>query len=93
MPRDYSENTVWTRAETKSLIQWLEDPENLRKIKKGSGITKKTIVTEIAAQIPTKEVVNVRYKYDNLMKAYRAAAKLNNLSRWGLSERDLDEGR
>jgi len=93
MPRDYSENTVSTRAETQSLIQWLEDPENLQKIKKDSGITKKTIVTEIAAQIATKEAVKVGYKYDNLMKADGAAAKLNNQSGWGLSERDLDEGR
>ncbi|PUU75742.1 hypothetical protein B9Z19DRAFT_1130802 [Tuber borchii] len=93
MPRDYSENTIWTKAETERIIQWLEEPENLRKIKKGSGITKKTIVAEIAAQIPTKEAIKVGYKYDNIMKSYRAAAKLNNQSGWGLSERDLDEGR
>ncbi|KAG0137000.1 hypothetical protein HOY82DRAFT_598020 [Tuber indicum] len=93
MPRDYSDNTIWTKDETEILMQWLEDPENLRKIKKGSGITKTAIVAEIATHIPTKEVVKVGYKYDNLMKAYRAAAKLNNQSGWGLSETDLDGGR
>jgi len=65
----------------------------LRNIYQGSGIRKKTIVTEVSAQSPTKEVVMVGYKYDKLMNAYQAAAKLHNQSGWGLSERDLDENR
>lgn len=93
MRRNFSENTAWTKAETEKLIQWLEDPNNLQKLKKGSGITKKAIIAEIATVIPTKEVVKVGYKYDNLMKSYRAAARLNDQTGWGLSEQDLDEGR
>ncbi|RPA88724.1 hypothetical protein L873DRAFT_1849621 [Choiromyces venosus 120613-1] len=92
MRHSYSENSAWTKDEVERLIQWFEDPANQQKTKKGSGITKKMIVTEIAAQIPTKEAVKVGYKYDNLMKSYRAAAKLNNQTGWGLSEQDLDEG-
>ncbi|RPA99654.1 hypothetical protein L873DRAFT_1789573 [Choiromyces venosus 120613-1] len=92
MQHSYSENSVWTKDEVERLIQWFEDPANQQKMKKGSGITKKMIVSEIAAQIPTKEAVKVSYKYDNLMKSYRAAAKLNNQTGWGLSEQDLDEG-
>ncbi|RPB00785.1 hypothetical protein L873DRAFT_1842777 [Choiromyces venosus 120613-1] len=62
-------------------------------MKKGSGISKKAIIVEIATQIPSKPAVKVGYKYDNLLKSYRAAAKLNNQSGWGLSEGDLNTGR
>ena len=88
-----NEHAIWRRAENEQLIQWLEDPRNLRKTKKGSGVSKKTIITEIATHIPSKQAVKVGYKYDNLMKSYRAAAKLNNQSGWGLTQDDLDEGR
>jgi len=52
------------------LIEWLEEPENLRKIKKRSGISKKQIISEIASKIPTKAALNVGYKDDYLLKAY-----------------------
>jgi len=84
--RIYTAHSVWTQSEQEQLIQWLEEPENLRKTKKGSGISKKTIIAEIAILIPTKPAVKVGYKYDNLMKSYREAVKLNNQSGWGLSE-------
>ncbi|RPA90457.1 hypothetical protein L873DRAFT_1795472 [Choiromyces venosus 120613-1] len=93
MPRNYSESAIWTKDETEKIIQWLEDLENQRKIKKGSGITKKMIITEIAALIPSKEIAKVGYKYDNLLKSYRAAAKLNSQTGWGLSQQDLDQGK
>ncbi|KAG0126626.1 hypothetical protein HOY82DRAFT_542449 [Tuber indicum] len=86
-------HSIWTEDENEQLIQWLEDPENLRKMKQGSGVSKKSLITQIALQIPTKSTIKVGYKYDNLLKSYRAAAKLNNQSGWGLSEKDMDEGR
>ncbi|KAG0138574.1 hypothetical protein HOY82DRAFT_534689 [Tuber indicum] len=51
------------------------------------------ILTEIAARIPTKPIVKIGYKYDNLMKSYKAVVKMNNQSGWGLTQGDLDEGR
>jgi len=93
MARNYTQHLVWTQTEQKQLIQWLEEPHNLQKTKKGSGISKKAIITEIAAQIPSKPVVKVGYKYDNLMKSYRVGAKLNNQSGWELGEGDLNTGR
>ncbi|KAG0138657.1 hypothetical protein HOY82DRAFT_534429 [Tuber indicum] len=93
MPRTSTENTLWTVAETAQIIEWLEEPENLRKTKKGSGVSKKQIVREIALRIPTKPEVNVGYKYDNLLKSYRAAVKLNSQSGWGLTMDDLDDGK
>ncbi|RPA93803.1 hypothetical protein L873DRAFT_1846983 [Choiromyces venosus 120613-1] len=86
-------HSVWMVGETEALIEWLEEPENLRKMKKGSEVTKKQIVKEIAAKISTKPEVKVGYKYDNLLKSYCEAAKLNNQSGWGLSMEDLDEGK
>ncbi|RPA97783.1 hypothetical protein L873DRAFT_1790709 [Choiromyces venosus 120613-1] len=86
-------HSAWTIEETEALIEWLEEPENLRKMKKGSGVTKKQVVKEIAAKISTKPEVKVGYMYDNLIKSYREAAKLNNQSGWGLSMEDLDEGK
>ncbi|RPB02927.1 hypothetical protein L873DRAFT_1787381 [Choiromyces venosus 120613-1] len=86
-------HSIWTTAETEAMIKWLEEPENLRKTKKGSGITKKQVVKEIAAKIPTKPEVKVGYKYDNLLKSYREAVKMNNQSGWGLSAEDLSEGK
>jgi len=74
-------------------VQWLEEPENLRKMKKGSGVSKKQIVNEIAARIPTKPAVKVGYTYDNLLKSYREAVKLNSQSGWGLTAMDLNNGR
>jgi len=70
MARNQTKHSVWTQTEQEQLIQWLEDPENLRKTNKGSGVSKKAIISEIAAQIPTKPPVKVSYKYDNLMKSY-----------------------
>jgi len=84
---------VWTISETEALITWLEKPEKLRKTKKGSGVSKKQIIKEIAAKIPTTPEVKVGYKYDNLLKSYREAVKLNSQTGWGLSMGDLDEGR
>jgi hypothetical protein len=93
MARNHSEHSIWTQDENEQLIQWLEDPTNLQKTKKGSGISRKKIIAEIAAEIQTKSDVKVGYKYNNLMRAYRAAAKLNNQSGWGLTKEDLDEGK
>ena len=91
--RNHNTHSIWTKEENELLVQWLENPENLRKTRKGSGISKSMILTEIAAHIPTKPVVKIGYKYDNLMKSYKAAAKMNNQSGWGLTQEDLDEGR
>ncbi|RPA97590.1 hypothetical protein L873DRAFT_1844779 [Choiromyces venosus 120613-1] len=93
MARNHTQHSVWTQTEQEELIQWLEEPHNLQKIKKGSGISKKAIIVEIATRIPSKPAVKVGYKYDSLLKSYRAAAKLNNQSGWGLSEGDLNTGR
>ena len=86
-------HSVWITSETEALIAWLEEPENLRKTKKGSGVSKKQIIKEMAAKIPTKPEIKVGYKYDNLLKSYREAVKLNSQSGWGLSMGDLDEGK
>lgn len=84
---------AWTAQETERLIQWLEEPENQRKLQKGSGITKRQIISEIAVQIPTKPREKVGYKYNNLLKSYREAVKLNGQSGWGLSSIDLENGK
>jgi len=84
---------IWTISETEALIEWLEEPENFRKTKKGSGISKRQIIKEIAAKIRTKPEIKVGYKYDNLVKYYREAVKLNGQSGWGLTVNDLDEGK
>ncbi|KAG0126310.1 hypothetical protein HOY82DRAFT_542698 [Tuber indicum] len=86
-------HSIWSTEETEALIEWLEEPANLRKAKKGSGVVKKQIVKEIVAKITTKPEVKVGYKYDNLLKSYREAVKMNSQSGWGLSGEDLDEGK
>ena len=91
--RIHTAHLVWTQSEQEQLIQWLEEPENLHKAKKGSGISKKTIIAEIAILIPTKPGVKIGYKYDNLMKSYREAVKLNIQLGWGLSKGVLNVGR
>ncbi|KAG0642609.1 hypothetical protein HOY80DRAFT_1104414 [Tuber brumale] len=83
----------WTAEETEVLMQWLEEPSNQRKTRKGSGVTKRQVIKEMAAKIPTKPEAKVGYKYDNLLKSYREAVKLNNQRGWGLSGKDLDEGK
>ncbi|RPB01154.1 hypothetical protein L873DRAFT_1804045 [Choiromyces venosus 120613-1] len=35
-------HSVWMTNEMVALITWLEEPENLKKTKKGSGVSKKT---------------------------------------------------
>ncbi|KAG0644283.1 hypothetical protein HOY80DRAFT_997044 [Tuber brumale] len=62
------------------MVQWLEESENLSKMKKVSSIAKKQMVKEIATKIPTKAAIKVGYTYDNLLKSYREVAKLNNQS-------------
>ena len=62
MSYNTSEHAIWTREETAQLILWLEKPENQQKIRKGSGITKRQVVSKIAATIPTKPLVKVGYK-------------------------------
>jgi len=93
MSRIAQDHAVWTAEETERLIEWLEEPENLRKIKKESGIRKKQIISEIVSKIPTKAPLKVGYKYDNLLKAYREAVKLNGQSGCGLTAKDLDIGK
>jgi len=88
-----AEPLIWTQDENKQLVQWLDDTENRRKLKKESGILKNIIIADIATQIPTKPAIKIGYKYDNLMKSYRATIKLNHQSWWRLTEEDLDAGR
>jgi len=93
MSENTIEHAIWTRAETEELIVWLEEPENLRKIRKGSGVTRRQVMSEIAAKIPTKTQVKVGYKYTNLLKSYRESVKLNSQSGWGLTKEDMDMGK
>ncbi|RPA90912.1 hypothetical protein L873DRAFT_370788 [Choiromyces venosus 120613-1] len=93
MLHNTADHVIWTASETEQLIGWLEDPENMRKIRKGSRVTKKQVIGEITLRIPTKPAVKVGYKYNNLLKAYREAIKLNSQSGWGLTQGDLDEGK
>ncbi|RPA95646.1 hypothetical protein L873DRAFT_1845858 [Choiromyces venosus 120613-1] len=87
-------HAVWTTSKMEALIEWLEESENLRKTKKGSRVSKKQIIKEVAGKIPTEPEVKVSYKYDNLLKSYHEAVKHNNSqSGSGLSMRDLDEGK
>ncbi|RPA92188.1 hypothetical protein L873DRAFT_217089 [Choiromyces venosus 120613-1] len=65
----------------KSLSNSWRTLETYEKQKEWSGFSKKMIITEMASQIPSKPAVKVGYKYNNLMKSYRVAAKLNNQSR------------
>jgi len=44
----YCQPSIWTENENEQLIQWLEDPENLRKIKNGSGVSKRVLIAEIS---------------------------------------------
>jgi len=37
MARNQTKHSVWTQIESEQLIQWLENPENLRKIKTMMG--------------------------------------------------------
>ena len=48
---------------------------------------------EIAATIPTKAQVKVGYKYNNSLKSYQEAVKLNSQSGWGLTREDIEEGK
>ncbi|RPA89669.1 hypothetical protein L873DRAFT_1849199 [Choiromyces venosus 120613-1] len=90
MPRNYSEHSYWNQEETGKLIEWLEELENLAKTKKGSRMPKKIeIVCELATRVPMKSEVKVGHKYDNMIKSYREAAKLNNQSGWDLTEQDF----
>ncbi|KAG0642620.1 hypothetical protein HOY80DRAFT_1103785 [Tuber brumale] len=83
----------WMAEETEVLMQWLEEPSNQRKTRKRSGITKRQVIKEMAAKILMKPEAKVGYKYDNLLKSYREAVKLNNQTGWGLSGKVLDEGK
>ncbi|KAG0633043.1 hypothetical protein HOY80DRAFT_1006315 [Tuber brumale] len=91
--RNPTDHMIWTPEESEQLIEWLEESENQQKLKKGSGITKKQIFHEISLQISTKPPVKVGYKYDNLLKSYRKAVRLNSESGWGLTESDFNIGR
>ncbi|RPB00672.1 hypothetical protein L873DRAFT_1788849 [Choiromyces venosus 120613-1] len=84
---------IKTTSETEALIKWLEELENLKKTKKGSRVSKKQISKEVVGKILIKPEVKVDYKYDNLLKSYHEAVKLNSQSGWDLSMDDLDEGK
>ncbi|RPB04010.1 hypothetical protein L873DRAFT_44005 [Choiromyces venosus 120613-1] len=63
------------------------------KIRKVFGVFKRQIINEIALRILTKPVAKIGYKYNNLLKSYGEAVKLNGQSGWELTEQDIDEGR
>jgi len=89
---DDSSGRYWITLELEQMVQWLEDPNNQAKFRKGSGLTKKAALTLLVNQLPNKTSQQVSDKYGNLKRAYAKAAQLNDQSGWGLMEEDLDEG-
>jgi hypothetical protein len=71
------------------MVQWLEEPSNQSRFKKGSGLTK---LAPLARQFPSKTAKQIFDKYSNIKRAHSKAAQLNDQSTWGLMEEDLAEG-
>jgi len=91
-PDDCQGRSFWTSAELEKIVQWLEEPSNQSRFKKGSGLTKKAALAPLASQFPNKTPQQISDKYHNIKRARSKAAKLNDQSGWGLMEEDLAEG-
>jgi hypothetical protein len=74
------------------IVQWLEEPSNQSRFKKGSGLTKKAALAPLGRQFPTKTAKQIFDKYSNIKRAHSKAAQLNYQSGWGLMEEDLVKG-
>ena len=93
MPNGDGQGRFWTTAELEQMVQWLEEPPNQSRFKKGSGFTKKAALAPLVSQLPNRTPQQVSDKYSNIKRAYTKAAQLNGQSGWGLVEGDLTEGR
>jgi hypothetical protein len=93
MSNDDGQSRFWTTAELEQMVQWLEEPLNQSRFKKGSGLTKKAALAPLVSQLPNRTPQQVSDKYSNIKRAYTKAAQLNDQSGWGLTEGDLTEGR
>jgi hypothetical protein len=82
----------WSMEETEQIVNWLEEPVNLSRTRKGSGEKKISWMRSIAENIPTRSETQVTYKYDNLKRAHRDTVQLANSSGWGLDEKSINSG-
>jgi len=89
---DTPSRSFWTPEELEQMVQWLEEPSNQSRFKKRSGMTKKSALSSLASQLPSKTGKQIFNKYCNIKKAHSKAAQLNDQSGWGLMEEDLAEG-
>jgi len=89
---DTPSRSFWTPEKLEQMVQWLEEPSNQSKFKKGSGMTKKGALSSLVSQIPSKTAKQIFDKYCNIKKAHSKAARLNDQSGWGLMQEDLADG-
>jgi hypothetical protein len=66
MPATPSAESFWTPEELEQMVQWLEEPSNQSRFKKGSGLTKKAALAPLARQLSSKTAKQIFDKYCNI---------------------------
>ncbi|KAL7266559.1 hypothetical protein RUND412_010894, partial [Rhizina undulata] len=79
----------WMNREVAKIVEWLEEPANLLKMKGKSGLRKVQWMKEISELFLNRSFKQCYNKYDNVKKLYQKAVKFNNQSCWGLMNEDL----
>jgi len=49
-----AEDRLWRAEELEILVQWIEEPGNQARFKKGSGLTKKAALAPLVDQLATR---------------------------------------
>jgi hypothetical protein len=71
-------------------VQWLEEPSNQSRFKKGSGLMEKAALAPLANKFPNRTPQQMSEKYNNIKRARSEAAQLNDQSGWGLMKEKPD---
>jgi hypothetical protein len=69
---DTPSRAFWTPEELEQMVQWLEDPSNQSRFKKGSGLTKEAALTPLASQLSSGTAKQIFDKYCNIKLALEA---------------------
>jgi hypothetical protein len=66
----------WRAEELEILVQWIEEPDNQARLKKGSGLTKKAALAPLVDRLVARNAQKVVEKFTNIKRSHMKAAQI-----------------
>jgi len=83
-----TEERFWRAEEPKILVQWIEEPDNQARLKKGSGLTKKAALAPLVDRLAAR---NSQQVFDNPELSDRFVRKIRIESSHSILSRFRDQ--